>query len=108
VQDLQYPENSEIPKSISSLEGEKPMAEDGQGYARTVVGTDAGEAGDRGEDHPPAPRGFEGIHAPGIGAVASARFQHDGWAAHALALEVEPAAADVDEAGEVTLRGDHD
>jgi hypothetical protein len=28
VQDLQYSENSEIPKSISSLEGEKPMAEE--------------------------------------------------------------------------------
>src|SRR5262249_5227546 len=73
--------------------------------ARAVVGTDARETGDRGEDHRRRRLGLEGVLAPAIAAATVAGFEDDSGAARALAFEVEPAAADVDKAGEGPLGG---
>ena len=58
----------------------------------------------RGQDHRPRRVGLEQIVAPVAGRGAVAGHQHDGGAALAVALQIELAAADVDQTGEVAAR----
>src|SRR5262245_54706503 len=68
-----------------------------------VVGTDAGELGNPVEDRNLS-RPLRLHHAPSVAIAAVAGLENNGRRAGPLAREVEPAAADVDQAGEVAAR----
>jgi hypothetical protein len=82
---------------------------EGRYRPRSIVGTNASEGGDAREDHYPRGAQLVEVFAPDPCRTAVTGFKHDRGTARTPALKVQLATVvDVDEAGEVILRGDRD
>ena len=73
---------------------QQPVLDD-RGRSRPVVGADAGEGGDAGENHRARRLRLDQVVAPEVGTGAEARLQHHGRTALSGALQVEPAATPI-------------